>query len=68
LQQEASYPCFLNAANEVLVSRFLSGEISWMGIGSKLEKLISLHQPQNVLSLNAILSVDQAARELAQQA
>jgi len=68
LREGKSYPCFLNAANEVLVERFLKKEISWTSIGSRLEKLISLHQACNVLSLGAILSVDQLARELARQA
>ena len=53
-----SYPCFLNAANEVLVDRFLKQKISWLEIGTKLEKLISSHHPQNLLTLEAILEVD----------
>lgn len=65
LKAGRSYPCFLNAANEVLVERFLKGKISWMEIGEKLDKLISSHRPENVLALDAILSVDQRARDLA---
>ncbi|HSX26821.1 MAG TPA: 1-deoxy-D-xylulose-5-phosphate reductoisomerase [Chlamydiales bacterium] len=61
-----SYPCYLNAANEILVDRFLKREIPWTAIGTKLEKLISSHQVANVLTLEAILSVDQRAREEAQ--
>lgn len=68
LRSGKSYPCFLNAANEVLVDRFLKKEISWLSIGLKLEKLISFHQAQNMLSLDAILSVDESARELARHA
>lgn len=60
-----SYPCFLNAANEVLVERFLKKKISWIEIGEKLEKLISSHDPQNLLTLEAILEVDAKAREIA---
>lgn len=60
-----SYPCFLNAANEILVERFLRKTISWMEIGTKLEKLISSHQPLNLLTLEAILEVDELAREKA---
>ncbi|MBX7066173.1 MAG: 1-deoxy-D-xylulose-5-phosphate reductoisomerase [Parachlamydiales bacterium] len=60
-----SYPCFLNAANEVLVDRFLKKKISWIEIGEKLEKLISSHDPQNLLTLEAILEVDAKAREIA---
>lgn len=60
-----SYPCFLNAANEVLVDRFLKQKISWLEISTKLEKLISSHLPQNLLTLEAILEVDGIAREKA---
>lgn len=60
-----SYPCYLNAANEVLVERFLKENISWIEIGTKLEKLISSHIPQNLLTLEAILEVDAMARKQA---
>lgn len=60
-----SYGCYLNAANEILVERFLKKEIPWIAIGQKLEKLMSSHQPSNLLTLEAILSVDQLAREQA---
>lgn len=60
-----SYPCFLNAANEVLVERFLKEKISWEEIGQKLEKLISSHDPQNLLTLEAILETHADAREKA---
>lgn len=60
-----SYPCFLNAANEVIVDRFLKKKISWVEIGQKLEKLISSHDPQNLLTLDAILETHVVAREKA---
>jgi len=63
-----SYPCFLNAANEVLVERFMNQKISWMEIGTKLEQLISSHQPLNLLTLEAILETDGLAREKARVA
>lgn len=62
-----SYPCFLNAANEVLVEKFLRKEISWIEIGQKLEKLISSHDPQNLLTLEATIEIDLAARRKARQ-
>ncbi len=68
LRYGRSYPCFLNGANEVLVERFLRKEISWKQIGSKLEKLISSHKPENVLALEAILEVDRSARSQAMRA
>jgi 1-deoxy-D-xylulose-5-phosphate reductoisomerase len=65
LKAGRSYPCFLNAANEILVDRFVKGTIPWTAIGEKLDKLISSHSPVNVLSLDAILAVDSSARQLA---
>lgn len=65
MKEGRSYPCFLNAANEILVDRFLKKKISWLEIGEKLEKLISSHDPQNLLTLGAILEVDAIAREKA---
>lgn len=62
LRAGRSYPCFLNAANEVLVERFLNGQISWMEIGTGLEKLISSHEPRDLLTLEAILETDGLAR------
>lgn len=58
-----SLPCFMNAANEVLVERFLKGHISWMDIAKKLESLMQLHDIQRDLKIDTIMSVDQEARE-----
>jgi 1-deoxy-D-xylulose-5-phosphate reductoisomerase len=60
-----SYPCFLNAANEVLVEKFLIGQIRWEEIGIFLEKLISSHEPCDLLTLEAILETDGLARKKA---
>lgn len=62
-----SYPAFINAANEVLVNRFLNKEIRWIEIASKLEKLMSFHQAADVLTLDAILAIDIEAREKARK-
>lgn len=61
-----SLPCYMNAANEVLVQRFLNHEIAWHEIGEKLESLMSLHKAKNVVTLNDILSIDKQARYQAQ--
>lgn len=60
-----SMPCFMNAANDVLVERFLNNEISWQDIGIKLQRLMSLHQLRDVVDLEDILSVDKQGKELA---
>jgi 1-deoxy-D-xylulose-5-phosphate reductoisomerase len=63
LKEGKSFPCFLNAANDVLVYRFLKGEINWTGIVSRLEKLLISHEPTVINSLETIFHIDQAARE-----
>lgn len=63
-----SSPCYLNAANEVLVQRFLDDQISWQQIGTKLETLMSKHQRSNVDHLADILEVDSVARREASSA
>lgn len=63
LRIKKSLPCYMNAANEVLVHRFLNKEIPWIAIGSKLEELMARHTPTPISSLDDILEVDQQARE-----
>ncbi len=65
LEQGGSAPCYLNAANEVLVERFCQKEIGWHEIGSKLESLLLRHSVQPS-DLDSLLKVDAAAREEAQ--
>lgn len=65
LEKGGSAPCFLNAANEVLVQRFLKKAISWLDISKKLAKLLDQHQVQQALSLEEILSIDTEARKQA---
>lgn len=55
-------PAYLNAANEVLVDRFVAGDIHWLDIGGKLGNLVSQHVAQHALSLEAIMNADCLAR------
>lgn len=63
IRQGGSMPCYMNAANEVLVQRFLNKEISWKEIGTGLEELMQQHSVQTVDSIEAILAIDKLARE-----
>jgi len=63
LRQGGSAPCYLNAANEVLVHRFINREIHWKDISTKLEHLLARHSVRPALDLETILQVDQEARE-----
>lgn len=65
LRQKENVPLTLNAVNDVLVQRFMQGEISWADIGKKLSKILSSHQARDVLTLQEILADDEKARRLA---
>jgi 1-deoxy-D-xylulose-5-phosphate reductoisomerase len=62
-REGGSLPCFMNAVNEVLVKRFLEGQITWIDISRKLESLMRSHRVHNNLGLEEILFIDQRARE-----
>ncbi|MEI8365337.1 MAG: 1-deoxy-D-xylulose-5-phosphate reductoisomerase [Parachlamydiaceae bacterium] len=57
-----SLPCYMNAANEILVHRFLRKEIAWKNIAFTLEHLMSRHVVMPIKSLQDILAVDEMAR------
>ncbi len=63
VRQGGSLPCYMNAANEILVHRFLNKEISWKDIANRLETLMQRHSIRPIGSLQDILAVDQMARE-----
>lgn len=56
-------PCYMNAANEVLVERFIKGQLSWKGISDKLEALMMRHDSCPANSVEDILAIDQMARQ-----
>ncbi len=68
LKMGKSFPCYLNATNEVLVNRFLKREITWPEITSKLNGLLDGYQEVPIESMEAILSVDKEARDEAKRA
>lgn len=65
LKLGGSFPCFMNAANETLVDRFLQKQIGWTEIANKLEELMLKHVTQKIDSLDHILEVDAEARQKA---
>ncbi|AAF39204.1 1-deoxy-D-xylulose-5-phosphate reductoisomerase [Chlamydia muridarum] len=67
LREGGSMGCFFNGANEALVQRFLSGEIAWYQIVSKLQTLMDKYVVRSCLSLEDILQVDSEARALASE-
>lgn len=63
IRRGGSLPCYMNAANEILVERFLAREIGWMDIGIQLESLMNQHTVQPADTLEDILAIDAQARE-----
>lgn len=62
LKKGGTYPCFLNAVNEVLVERFCEGQISWLDISKKSKILVDRQQSTQALSVDSILETDREAR------
>lgn len=58
-------PTVLNAANEVAVSRFLKGEISFLQIEELIERALNNHRLIANPSLSIIQEVDQETRKIA---
>ncbi len=68
LEEGKSLACYLNAANEILVERFLQGRIQWREIVQKLETLLSRHNPVETTSLETVCAIDAQARKEATSA
>jgi len=65
LQAEGSAPTILNAANEIAVAKFLSGEISFTKITQIVAAVLEKTPQQNLNSIEQVLAVDAQARFLA---
>ncbi len=65
IKEGGTLPCFMNAANEVIVERFCRGEVKWPQIAHLLERLMQSHDTITYPSLEEILEVDRKAREIA---
>lgn len=63
MQTGKSLPCCMNAANEILVERFLRKEISWSCIPKKLSALMDKHAVTSVNTLEKILIIDAESRK-----
>jgi len=60
-----SMPCFLNAANEILVQRFLLGKITWLDIEKKLEKIMFSHNPKEIKAFEDVIDIEKQAKDKA---
>lgn len=66
-RQGGTLPTVLNGANEVAVSRFLKGEISFLGIEDVISSVMEKHQVVSHPDLETIIEADRWAREVARQ-
>jgi 1-deoxy-D-xylulose-5-phosphate reductoisomerase len=60
-------PCVLNAANEVAVSAFLAGDLSFLGIAEVIERALDELPPEPVRHFSDLYRADAAARERARE-
>jgi 1-deoxy-D-xylulose-5-phosphate reductoisomerase len=58
-----TYPVTMNGANEMLVSAFLEGRISYLDIPRIIDRIMQDHKVQYDLSLEVILEADKMARQ-----
>jgi 1-deoxy-D-xylulose-5-phosphate reductoisomerase len=58
-------PCTLNAANEVAVHAFLSGELAFLGIADVIERTLEQLPTQAVHSFDSLVDADLDARRVA---
>lgn len=65
MEVDGSAPAVLNAANEVAVSRFLKGEISFDKITEIVEKILNKISHKKIDSIGEVIDFDQEARILA---
>ena len=61
-----SYPPTLNAANEVVVDRFLKDQIRFSQIPEFLDDCLQNHEPFAIESIDSVIAADRLAREFVQ--
>lgn len=60
-------PCVLNAANEIAVAAFLSGECAFTDISATVEACLEDHEVMPVASVDQLLDIDAWARSRARE-
>jgi 1-deoxy-D-xylulose-5-phosphate reductoisomerase len=60
-------PCVLNASNEIAVSAFLEGELSFLGIAEVIERSLDGLPAEPVRHFSDLYRADTAARDLARE-
>ena len=65
--EDNTMPCVLNAANEIVVDRFLKGHVKFYEIAKYIERVLERHTAVMNPSLDDILDADQWARQVASE-
>jgi 1-deoxy-D-xylulose-5-phosphate reductoisomerase len=68
LQAGESMPAVMNAANEIAVEAFLGGRIGFMAIAESIERVMDLHTPHALNSIEEVLEADRWGRRTAREA
>lgn len=63
MEAGGSYPVVLNAANEVLVQKFLQKKIAFTDIQNQIAGILESHTPSYHLTLEEVLAIDQQVRD-----
>lgn len=64
-EQGGAAPAVLNAANEVAVAAFLSGQIAFTRIAITVERLLAAYAPSAPTALDEVIAIDSEARNRA---
>lgn len=64
-EQGGAAPAVLNAANEMAVAAFLSGQIAFTRIAAIVEELLAAYAPSAPRSLGEVIAIDAEARSRA---
>ncbi len=67
LQAGGSAPTVLNAANEIAVEQFLSGNIGFLDVPRVVEDTLGKMTPQKITTLDDVIQIDADARHEARQ-
>jgi 1-deoxy-D-xylulose-5-phosphate reductoisomerase len=65
VQDGESMPAVMNAANEIAVEAFLNGRIGFMAIAESIERVMDLHKPHALNSIEEVLEADRWGRRTA---
>ncbi|QWV98882.1 1-deoxy-D-xylulose-5-phosphate reductoisomerase [Geomonas nitrogeniifigens] len=67
VQAGESMPAVMNAANEIAVENFLSGRIGFMAISETIARVMELHTPRSLHSIEEVLEADRWGRRTARE-